>query len=344
VPRFILERFAKDGALDLVERADLTKVIRSSVRNALLMKDFYTFETDEGPDTSVETLLATHVEGPAAEAFRRLVDGGRSVVAPGIRDPISLFIAFQYLRGRASREMLVEFSKAQMRQVLSMATPEMVLRSARERGEEMSEEVAADTAEYARSGDYTLQMNYEANLHLGTILKPALTVAEMLLKRSWRLLNFREPSLVTCDEPVGLVGKDPRGPGNAGGIAGAREIVFPVDPHHALLLIHADRGVEEGTYPAGAKQAEIVNLHVAFRAHRFIVRRPETDPLRGVVLPNRAPSVVVVGNGAVGKGSVALIGMEPNATEDQRARTVAKMRGKLRQDARAEKKKKKGVR
>jgi hypothetical protein len=321
VPRFILERFAKDGALDLIERADLTKVIRSSVSNALLMKDFYSLETDQGRDPIVEKFLATDIEGPAAESIRRLVEGGRSLAAPAVRGPTSWFLAMQHVRGRASREMLVEHHKAMARVTASLTTPEMVLRGARERGEDMTEEEAADTAEYARSDDYEIEIERAANLHLGTILTSVPDIAKLLYARTWRLLTFTDPVLVTCDEPVALIGEDPQSPGDAGGFKRARSIVFTLDPRRALVLIRPDVEPLDARSDAGPAQAAIINRNVAFGAHRFIVRHPGTDPLRGVALPKKAPSVVVVGN---------LVGMHPNATEAGRAKAIAQAQKKIR--------------
>jgi hypothetical protein len=271
VPRFILERFAKDGALELIERDDLSKVIPSSVSNALLMKDFYSLETDQGRDPIVEKFLATDIEGPAAEQIRRLVEGGRSLAAPGVRGPISMFLAMQKVRGRASREMLVEHSKATARVMMSMATPAMVLRVARERGDhEMTEAEAADTAEYARSGEYEIEIQHEANLHMGTLLEPVPDLAKMLYARTWRLLTFADPVLVTCDEPVALIGEDARSPGDAGGLKRAQSIVFTLDPRHALVLIRADVEPEDDRSDAGAYQAGIIKC--AGRRDRLAVR------------------------------------------------------------------------
>jgi hypothetical protein len=48
---------------------------------------------------------------------------------------------------------------------------------------------------------------------------------------------------------------------------------------------------------------ETINTHVAFHAHRFIVRHPGTDPLRGLNVPKKAPLVFSFGD---------MIAMSPN--------------------------------
>jgi hypothetical protein len=212
--------------------------------------------------------------------------------------------------------MLIEHAKASARKVVSLAPPSEFMRVARETGDEISEEEATATAEFARRGEYTLETDREANLHLLTVLKPALDLAAWFNARTWRLLEFDEPVLVTCDEPVALVGEDPYAPGNAGGLVRAPEVVFPIGARHALLMIRPDLGSDEGRRHGTAKQADIINLHVAFGAHRFIVRHPGTDPLRGIVLPKKAPSAYVFGD---------IVAMQRNATQESRAKFLAKV-------------------
>jgi hypothetical protein len=319
VPKFILERFAKDGAIELVEREDFSKVIPTNPQKALRMKDFYTVETEDGPDTRVEKVLATDIEDPAAISIRRLVDQERPIVAPGIRRPIALFLALQRVRGRASREMLVQFAEKVARRIVEIAPASSYIEVAREHGEEMTQEEADELV--AAAQDYHPKLRYPAALHVSSLIKGAPQMAKLIDARVWRLYEFDAPLLVTCDEPVALIGKNPRVPGEALGYKNAREIVFPIDPWHALVLLHPDTDVPEGRFPAGLEQAAIINLHVAFSAHRFIVRHPGTDPLRGVVLPKKAPSVVEVGN---------LIGMQQGASEVQRVKTIEEQRRRLR--------------
>jgi Protein of unknown function (DUF4238) len=314
-----IQSMTKRGEIDhvLVMAAHMT----AAYVNALYAKHFYSLETDDGLDTSVEKFFGTDVEGPAAEAMRRLVEGGRPIIAPGVRDPLALFLGFQRVRGMAYREMLVEHSKATARQLAAMATPSEVQRIARARGEEMTDEEAADLAEFGNSGEFTVEVGRPSNLHLGSILKSAQAVAGLLEARSWRLIEFADPVLVTSDEPLGFIGDDLRKLGSGGGLIGAREIVFPLDPRHALQMVRPDFSAAQGRGIGTLPQAAIFNLHVAFAAHRFIVRHPGTDPLRGAVLPKKAPPVFVV-NGVVG--------MEQNATEADRAEFLAKVaRGEI---------------
>jgi hypothetical protein len=136
-------------------------------------------------------------------------------------------------------------------------------------------------------------------------------------------LAFPEPCLVTSDEPVALVGADPDTPGGLpGGFPHAPEIVFPLDPQRALVMVRPDRAPEQSRVPnMGRRQAEVINRHVAFNAHRWIVRKPGTNPLAGLTLPERAPAVFEVGD---------MIGLSTNQSVDTRAKVVARMKARQR--------------
>jgi hypothetical protein len=322
VPQFYLERFEEGGAFKLVDRNNHGRSFPSNARHALAENDFYTVDTDEGRDTVVETMFSEHVEGPAATAVRRLVEEGRSLGGPGLRGPISLFLAFQWVRGPAWRNMMVEHSKASTRMLMSLAKPSDVVRTLQARGEEITAEEAAEIAADARGGNYDLVVERAANLHLGVALKAAVRLAPRLDARTWSIVEFDEPVLATCDDPVLLVGKDPLSPGEAGGIDGALRVVVPLDPRHALVMARPDVSAEQLRRRGNVDDARVINLHVAFHAHRFIVRTPGTNPLEGIVAPKKAPSVFVLRD---------MVIMQMHASEKRRAEYLAKVaRGEIR--------------
>lgn len=78
VPQFYLRRFAVEDQVQLVSRDDLSRRVVTSVGNALTEKYFYTQTTHEGGRShSIESLLATQIEGPADRALKRVIDDGR---------------------------------------------------------------------------------------------------------------------------------------------------------------------------------------------------------------------------------------------------------------------------
>lgn len=324
LPRFYMERFAaKNGKVEAVARDDFRRHFEVKPRNILGENDYYTIEHDDGQDITVEKMFAEHVEGPAAEALRRLVDQERPVAAPGPRAAIALLIATQYVRGERVRQAVVEFQKEVFRKAITTASPAAVRDVLRRQGQEISEKDAAGIVEFARGDEYEIDVEREANLHLSTVLPASLEIVPYLEQRSWQLLEFADPLILTSDEPVVLVGRDPTTPGdNPGGFAAAREIVFPTDPHHALVLLSPDQRKSSGRGRGGPKQAEIINRHVAFNSYRFIIRRPGTNLLEGMVLPKRAPAVFVAGD---------TVAVQPHSSEDSRRRFLSRVeRGQVR--------------
>jgi hypothetical protein len=128
VPKFFLQRFALDDKIELVDRHDLSTRITTNVEKALAYKHFYSVHTEDGRDTTVERMFATHIEGPAKRAISRLVDEKRSCSLPGLRGPFATFLAFQYVRGPGFRFASVEFFKAIGQKTALLMTPDMARR------------------------------------------------------------------------------------------------------------------------------------------------------------------------------------------------------------------------
>ena len=132
-------------------------------------------------------------------------------------------------------------------------------------------------------------------MHLSVALKAALELVPLFLERSWTVLDFATPVLLTGDEPLALVGES-LSPGEALGAGDAPEVVFPTDPWHALVLHRRDQGRGDGRHAGTQSMADIINAHVAFNCHRFLIRYPGTDPLQGIEIPTKAPPVMTLGD------------------------------------------------
>jgi hypothetical protein len=57
VPKFFLKRFALDDTIELVDRHDLSMRITTNVEKALAYKHFYSVDTKDGRDTTVEKMF-----------------------------------------------------------------------------------------------------------------------------------------------------------------------------------------------------------------------------------------------------------------------------------------------
>lgn len=296
VPQFLLDRFAKDGLIELIDRHNFTKRRQSAVPTALAQNDFYTLESDAGRDPAVEKMFADEVEGPAASALRKVIDQRRSSTFPALRQNISAFLAFQFIRGESTRRAIVEEHRAMFQKTALVATPEILRADIRRReSREPSEQEVRELWEFAQNTDaYKVVVPNEAEAHLGIALPIAQELIPLIYDRQWVILVFDTPLLLTGDEPVAVVGKKLK-PGEAGGgIKLGDEVVFAADPRHALVLTQSDEPDEarRGT----PRMASIINRHVAFGCHRFIAQTPGLDTLKGMALPKKAAPTQTFGN------------------------------------------------
>ena len=296
VPRFLLERFAdSNGVIDLLDRETFKLRATTGVRGVLKINHFYRVETEDGPSTIVEKFFANDVERHAAEAIRRIVDQQRALSFPRPRTYISRFLATQFLRGTSMREALRQQYIHLSRKSFELTTPEMIMSVMEAQGDSIGKVEAEDLARWARNPkNYQIQVDRLHNEHARLILEQSWEFVPYFRERSWQLLTFEEPTLVTGDEPIALVGETLI-PGDSVGLGNAPAIVFPTDPRHALVLARRDVDMGEKRRKGTPAMARIINEHIAFACHRSIIRHPCTDPLNGITLPRKAPPVTTHG-------------------------------------------------
>jgi hypothetical protein len=317
VAQSYLERFSIKKRVELVDRDDFTKSTPPMhVKKALAENYFYSLDLETGREPLGETFLANQVDTPGCDAIRRMFDERQPLGDHATRAALSIFLAFQHVRGRTTREALVEYTKLNMRVLGSFATPALVLERARAEGEDMTEEQAAETAEDLRTGRFDLVPAHPANVHLGSAFKTPTETVPFFYGRKWQVLEFDEPCLITSDEPVALIRDDPSTPGEGGGLPSVRRIVFPIDPRRALVMFRPDSSEAEGWLRGRPDDATMINRHVAFYGHSYIVRTPGTDPLKGLVVPEKAPPAFIVGTA---------VGIAPQVSKEARARFIAQI-------------------
>ena len=320
VPQFILERFAKDGTLELLPIDNPGRVIPSNPRHALGWNEFYTIQTDEGPDRFVENSSPSTSK---ARAQRRSAasskSGERSRAAP-----LALLIAFQRVRGPGMRHAMVEHSKALTRMMISMSTPSMVLRSAQERGEEMTEGEAVEIIEFAKSGKYEVVVKRAANLHLrlGPQGRRYEIVAAPRSARMWRVVEFVGRARdVRRARSTRRARSAPPGRRRRAWTSPCGR-VHPRSPSCTVDAASQQRlrpGVDHGHGPRRPRSSTSTSHSTRTK---FVVRHPGTDPLRGLVMPKKAPPVFQFGD---------IIAMAPNESEVSRARFLERVaRGEIR--------------
>lgn len=143
-------------------------------------------------------LFAKQIEEKASRALRRVIDEWIPLSRDGLRSAIALFVVFQFSRGQATRQPMVEAHKATARLMAQMMTPEQASRTIREvEGRDASDEEIASLLEFAKDPDgYRVEITHQNNLHI-RFLADIAPLAEPLFTRSWQVLEFQAPLLLT---------------------------------------------------------------------------------------------------------------------------------------------------
>jgi hypothetical protein len=112
---------------------------------------------------------------------------------------------------------------------------------------------------------------------------PAL--ARQLSARTWQVVRFAAPVLLTSDTPVVLWAPSAAAKLYQVGLGSAHEVRVPLDARHALIVARrAPAG--EIVRDLGERQARALNRTVAEGAAEWMYYHPASDPLEGVELPS----------------------------------------------------------
>src|SRR5262245_45913143 len=288
VPRFLLAGFADGSGQLMAERRDRTRRRLVPVDAAGAELGSYTLAAQPADADMLGRLLA-EAEGHAAAGLSRITAG---VFPPrGVdRSSLALVLAVQLLLGRYHR---AEAGRAAaLVGQLIVSTIEEAEAAAASDEEEATEAPELEPSErtepaepspsatVARPPDVMLPGQPPVGRSLAAV--PAL--ARQLAARTWQLVRFPAPVLLTSDTPVVLWAPSSATKLYQVGLGSAHEARIPLDARHALIVArHAPAG--EVVRDLGERQARALNRTVAEGAAEWMYYHPESDPLEGVELP-----------------------------------------------------------
>lgn len=234
IPKFYLEAFASKGKILVQELGGV--LYTSSTRKAFVVNDFYnTSDSGSNPSLEFENHLGK-LEANAATALRRLRN--REVLDIEEKATIAEFLLAQWVRGEDFRDHSKSFNNLAIRD-MARESSESDLRLFHELSfgrlvtdDEWSSLWARYTSEYGPGFENTVANSFSQLKGLTSEAKKTL-----LLMRTWKVLDFSVPLLLSGDRPVVLSGltRTPEsvlGPG----LAKAEQIVFPMSRSMALVL------------------------------------------------------------------------------------------------------------
>lgn len=291
VPRFLLRGFADGAGQLMAERRDRTRRRLVTVDAAVAELGGYEVPAERADAAALAQLLA-EAEARAADVVQRIIRGEFPPRA-GDRASLALVLAVQLLLGRNHRAQ--SGRAAALVGQLIMTTIEEAESDEDDADDEQSgsgsEGAPADDPEpedvpatiTPRPPDVTLPGQPRVGRSLAAM--PAL--ARQLAVRTWQLVRFPEPVLLTTDTPVVRWAPADAAKVYQVGLGAAREVRVPLDARHALIVArHAPAG--EIVRDLGERQARALNRTVAEGAVEWMYYHPASDPLAGVELPSLA--------------------------------------------------------
>lgn len=264
VPESLLGRFADASGRVMMERRDRTRRLTASVAEAAAAAGFYTVGA---PDL---TRLLIEVEEHAAKVVGAMLAGA---FPPRGEDRVrlALFVAFQLQLGRGPR--------AVASRVVEALTEVVVEKLPEEEGEEDLVVVDRRPAPEPRGTDAGVRDDEGHPVSLS--VTPEL--ARLLMGRTWQLVRFPEPRLLTGDTPAVPWSPSGAAPSNSTRFGAYAEVRLPLDPRHALILARSAQ-LGEVIRDLGDRHASALNRTVADAAATWMYYHPDTDPLGGVAL------------------------------------------------------------
>jgi len=271
-PKFFLRRFADArDRVTVIHRDDHTE-FTADVINAVVERKFYDSPLPGSDDPYWVEKAFSQVEGEAKQALDR-IDSGAFPPLGRDREVLRTFVALGLIRGYRFRRVVQPAYEGW--KTLPLPTREEMSANARLLlgVEPSTDELDAMICDVQRAKE--LDESLPSGAASGLIALIAGAVAEHLARRTWHLLTFEEPVLVTGDSPVAL-NNDMLSRSQPIGID-CDEILMPIDPRRVLFLLKIS---QDGTSRRGPPElAGRVNFIVASQCVRWIVHHPAIVPL-----------------------------------------------------------------
>jgi Protein of unknown function (DUF4238) len=282
VPRFLLAGFADGAGQLMAERRDRTRRRLVAVDAAVAELGAYAFAPERAEANALARLLA-EAETRAGEALRRITVGAFPPRGPD-RANLALVLAVQLLLGRYHRAEAGRAATVVGQLIVS--TIEEAEAASEDEGEASEDEPATPAADdssraapAAREPDVLLP----GQPPVGRSLASLPVLAQQLTARTWQVVRFATPVLLTSDTPVVLWAPSSATKLYQVGLGSAHEVRVPLDARHALIVArHAPAG--EIVRDLGERQARALNRTVAEGAAEWMYYHPASDPLEGVEL------------------------------------------------------------
>lgn len=275
VPRFYLDRWTIDTLIQPTLVDTRTKQRPCSPRMAAREKQFYTLpsttDTMDLPLKWVETHLG-RIETACAHRFTELDETGAGRVTHGkLKRDLAVFLGLQRVRTPSQRDytlLIITSPRSIKKEFLRRAAPTLSDADI----ESMCRNQYADT-------------KHEA---IRVMLSDVRTVlARSMFKRRWALYETAAP-LITCDDPVIALAGPPCGRDAFLGFRDSAAVIYPLDPHHLLVLLRPDLQ-HRGPFTLTENETHAINLEIAAAATKTTFEQTTDHIAADLDVPTQPP-------------------------------------------------------
>lgn len=234
VPRFYLSYFGNRGKVSVWLKQ--TNAVRENQNPAKVARarQFYSFTDDRGDVfTRIEEIMAD-LEGNTREVVESL-NSNKAWAPPGHREVLANFVALQHTRLPRQRKIIEKtvdlLTKLQLR--LLMTTDEFTNKMA---SADKKEREIFDELKNSKVEDYKFVGTPTKGSAIKIAMESAVPIYEAIKERPWLLVKFKEPCLITSDDPVILLPRKNKSPLEGVGFKTAEEIWFPLTAKMLLVM------------------------------------------------------------------------------------------------------------
>jgi hypothetical protein len=298
LPQFYLRGFAKDDKLSTVALPG-DRQFTQSVKDASVAKNFYALKGHPDGADVIEKALSD-VEGATATVFRT-ISSGTWPLSREDRMTLGYFIALQAARVPVQRRTRDHLAAMFMRLQIGAGGKQALRKQLEGQGHEASAEEVERLWQLATRAEGPPVSRPVAE-HLEEMFKLADELLKYIVGRPWLLVKFERRSIITCDDPVVLVGDPTAEPWEGVGFMTAWGITYPLSRKFGLLMSSIEPVIEAGVpvefvhggnadmTQVGTTQFEkFFNAQTVVGASEWVFHHPDDNQFLPTPLPDPRP-------------------------------------------------------
>ena len=273
--RSFARRKGKSWQVRVVDRRSGEATVRN-VNRVFAQRDWNTVVDEDGnvDRSMVERAFSEGIEEPAAPALAAMRrDAFPFPPWQPYRDYMALFMSAQLVRGRFARQNLNDF-------IVETNRMTMMVKAEQYSDEQWLEEVgfipSDELKEQLLHNEEHFHIEAATGFLLQTQMSSVVEIAELLHQRTWTLIRFSKPCLLTGETP--FVHINPTGDMAGYGVLAAEQMYLPISPSRGLLLSHPWTKWPEGIVDGTSELAQRLNWAIiAYPSNDEIACHPDVE-------------------------------------------------------------------